>query len=701
MQFFYFAILLLSSLNVFGSQSILSEANMSGQTGLVFMPNARLEDDGVLRFGASNADPYFTLWGSATLLPRLEMSGRFTTIRGLPAFGGAADYRDKAFDAKLLLWRETAYVPSVTVGIQDFLGTRLFDAKFVALNKKFFNLDVTMGYGQGRIDGGWAGVRYKPSWGKKFGFVVEYDANDYQQDIGARRPSVYTREGGVTYAVEYRDEWFGGQLAFQDGEAAVNAFVSIPLMKKEFVPKIDEPAPFTGRRSPPSSSSYEGHASQPALRSLLQALHFQGFKDIRFSLAGNSFEAHLTHSRISQSGRVVGRAARTVLLLGPPSIESIKITYTDNVNGLPILTYHFRDANVLQEYFDGLLSLGQLNAYIDVEYTPSQRAKELGMHGISASSLDAAPDGYQSPSYADEGHIVSFKEEDPFLSSFQFIPFNLRLFFNDPSGAYRYDTFSLVNYKKRIRNHLFFSTSAKLMLLEDVSGVSQISNSLLPHVRSDVAEYRKGDRGRLDTLLLNQYFHPQRRFYGRLSIGYYEEMFAGAGGQLLYLPKNSRWAFDLAADWLKQREFQGGLDFKDYTTVSALGSVHYRSPVLGLSVTARAGRFLAKDTGIRLEVSRQFRSGVVVGAWYTHTDANDITGPGRPGAPYQDKGVFASVPLNSMLTWDSRATARLSIAPWTRDVGQMVASPGDLYLMMDRSSVWKGGEFNPLAGLEK
>jgi membrane-associated phospholipid phosphatase len=40
--------------------------------------------------------------------------------------------------------------------------------------------------------------------------------------------------------------------------------------------------------------------------------------------------------------------------------------------------------------------------------------------------------------------------------------------------------------------------------------------------------------------------------------------------------------------------------------------------------------------------------------------------------------------LNIMLPRDSQNTASIGLSPWTRDVGQMVASPGDLYDMVEQ-----------------
>jgi membrane-associated phospholipid phosphatase len=96
------------------------------------------------------------------------------------------------------------------------------------------------------------------------------------------------------------------------------------------------------------------------------------------------------------------------------------------------------------------------------------------------------------------------------------------------------------------------------------------------------------------------------------------------------------------------------------------------------------GRFLAKDDGVRLEFKRRFLSGVEIGAWYSHTNGRDITNPGTPEKPYNDKGVFLSVPLNIMLPADSQNTASVALSPWTRDVGQMASSPGDLYDLMEQ-----------------
>ena len=664
--------------------AVMAEPSTTGQTGLVNMPDARIEKDGTLRFGTSYFRPYLPIWTSISLLPRLELSGRYTIVRGLSGgLGqGFGDFKDKAFDAKAVLWKEDKWWPNVALGSQDFTGTGVFKAKYAVASKRIGNTDYTLGYGNDRIDGLFGGMRHRFDWNRDLSIVVEYDANDYRNDLGASESGADTRDGGWTYGLEYKKGWFGVQLAAQGDDVGGNAYVSVPLMKPEFVPKIHEPAPYPDK--PPEASIGQWLADTDSAARLAHALYQRDFKNIRLGFNGRTLMVSLSNTRISQIGRAVGRAARVLLSLGPVDAKSIQITYTDK--GMPLLTYTFTDMHKLRRYFDGLLSRSQLDAYLEITYPDP-----LINAGLAASEIDipAQDEGdlYKEVQRTDEGHVLSYRFESKDLSTFQIIPFNVGVFFNDPNGAARFNLFTRANYTRQIGRGRFFESSAELTLYEDVSSVSEPSNSTLPHVRSDIAQYLQGNGGRfkLTRMLVNQFLQPQERVYARLSAGFYEMMYAGAGGQVLYLPEQGNWATDISIDWLRQRATDGIFEFRDYDTVTVLGALHYRVPAWGLTATARAGRFLAKDKGVRFELKRRFRSGITFGAWYTYTDGDDDTPPGSPGDPYFDKGIFMSVPLGPMLTKDTRARSEFSLSPWTRDVGQMVVSPGDLYTTVERS----------------
>jgi hypothetical protein len=663
----------------------LSQAALNGQTGLIAMPDGRVAPDGTLRFGLSYADPYLSGWGSLSLFPFLEVYGRVTRIDGVAGFYDTVfedtygDYKDKEAGLKLRLLQEGRYLPSLSVGAQDLFGTELFGAEYIALSKRLGGLDLTVGYGRDRIDGAFGGLRYTPTAFPSLSFVAEYDAFDYSEDLGAATTGISDRDKGAAVGVEYRWKWLAAQVSYAHDEVGVNAYVSIPLQQKEYVPKIKEPEPYTEIRPRPTLAQWK---ADPSHRDYMaRALVRQNFKTVRLGMSGVTLKAELTNNRISTPSRAVGRAARTMLLTGPLEMRELQIVYT--LNDLPFATYTFGDVNQLQRYFNGMLSREQLRPTVSVRY--AQPADQLGDAQHTA-LLDGFDDAYRIDLLDDsDGDLISFRGEGAAIGGFKISP-KVAFYFNDPSGALRYDVFLLGTYRRQLYKRLFFDGALRLTLLEDVSDVDNPSNSLLPHVRSDVAEYkREGNALKLERLLLNQYLFPAERVYARASVGYYEEMFGGAGGQVLYLPPSGKWAVDIAADWVKQRDFNGGFGFRDYSTLTSLISLHAKVPFLpGSIATVRAGRFLAEDEGVRFEFKRRFESGIEVGFWYTRTNGDDITSPGSPDSPYYDKGVFLNVPLGPLLLKDSQAIAGFSLAPWTRDVGQMVVSPGDLYYMFER-----------------
>ena len=722
--------------------AIAATPNHGGQSGYINMPSAVVETDGTFSVGYSYDSPYGQLWATANILPFLQMTGRYVSITGIPGFtnvpgeygSGYGRYKDKVVDGKLRLWQEGEWLPSVAVGMTDLFGTELFKGNYVVATKTFGaskNIEASLGYARKRPDGLFAGARWTPTALPRWSVVAEYDTTNYQRDYRASETNAGKRGKGASVGLEYRWGWLALQAARNRDQFSLNAFVSIPFSEREFIPKVYEPSYFVDDKNPPPlPSREEWHRDAGYGADLVNALVKQDYKNIRVEQVGNVLSLSLTNSRISNLGRAVGRAARTAVAFTPKGVTTLRITYTKLDQ--PIATYEFFDLPKLNDYLAGKIDRqdflnvvllrypeksdvirddqqGWLQEFLD-KPVPVVAAAPVSVQApaplpaaalapatasvpaaVAPAGSDAAPataanvlkdDGKLAVGVGLDGDVIQIKSLDREANRFKIAP-KVGFFFNDPSGAFRYSISAVANYDRRLGDGLYLNSAASLQLLETVSGVTQASNSNLPHVRTDVAEYMRGGRFSLSRVLLNKYDNPAERVYTRLSAGLYEDMFRGVGGQVLYLPKDSRWAADLAVDALQQRGYKGLFDSLDYKTVTAIGSVHYRLPH-DITVTARAGRFLAKDMGVRMEFKRRFQSGSEVGAWYTHTNGNDITSPGSPAKPYQDRGVFLSIPLNSMLPMDTQSTAGFAISPWTRDVGQMVASPGDLYDMFER-----------------
>lgn len=744
-----------------GQDGLAATPGVNGQSGYINTPSAVVEADGTFSLGYGYDSPYGQLWVTSTILPAVQVTARYVSITGIPAFSnivGDPDYgknygryKDKVIDGKVQLWQEGNWMPAVAVGASDVFGTQLFKSQYAVATKTLGaarNIDLSVGYGNKRIDGLFAGARWTSLNHPNWSVVAEYNSIDYTKDYRAVDTGAATRRKGPVVGLEYRWGWLGLQAARGRDNFSINAYVSIPFGEREYVPKIYEP-PFFQDKDPITPPSITEWRQDPGYGAdLVKALVAQDYKNVRVSVTGSMLNLTLTNSRISDLGRTMGRALRTALAFTPAGVTTIKVTYTKLDQ--PIATYEFFDLPKLQAYLAGKIDRKAFNEVVLIRYpnrddmiteeqqdwlvdalagdaatvAPPLPGKPAST-GVAAAAVSAAPaprvadvvaplpataaapaaaamaptpmpaptpapveklgveaDGKLRVAVGHEGDVVQVTSEDSESNRFKIAP-KIGFFFNDPSGAFRYSISAAANYDRRLGDGLYLNTAASLSILETVSGVKQPSNSNLPHVRTDVAKYLGESRFALSRVLLNKYVNPAERWYVRGSVGLYEDMFRGAGGQVLYLPKDSRWAVDLSVDALQQRGYKRLLDGLDYKTVTAIGSLHYKLP-RGITVTARAGRFLAKDEGVRVEFKRRFQSGIEIGAWYSRTNGNDITPPGNPGKPYHDRGVFLSVPLRTMMPLDSQNTMGFSISPWTRDVGQMVASPGDLYDMVEQ-----------------
>ncbi len=109
--------------------------------------------------------------------------------------------------------------------------------------------------------------------------------------------------------------------------------------------------------------------------------------------------------------------------------------------------------------------------------------------------------------------------------------------------------------------------------------------------------------------------------------GYLESMFAGVGGEVLWRPDGQRWALggDLYEVW--QRDFGRLFGLQSYHVLTGHISLYYASPWHDLNFALRAGRYLAGDDGVTLEITRRFSTGVEIGAFATKTNV-----PGRNSA---------------------------------------------------------------------
>ena len=165
---------------------------------------------------------------------------------------------------------------------------------------------------------------------------------------------------------------------------------------------------------------------------------------------------------------------------------------------------------------------------------------------------------------------------------------------------------------------------------------------------------------------------------GKITAGYIEMMFGGIGGEVIYMPDHKHWALGFNAYWLKQRDFDQKFGFQDFETVTGFLSYYYDLPFYDMRIIIDAGRFLAKDVGVHIDVSRRFDTGARVGAIVALTNCDaECVGEGS-----FNKWIYFVLPLDLWLQRSStRKKATYACTPLTKDAGQK-AEAGYLYNLM-------------------
>ena len=124
----------------------LATASDYGTTGLIDIPTARFDADGMLSAAASTDQRHkqFSITYQAT--PWLQGTFRYTGFNDFFLW-------DRNYEFKARLWEEEIYLPQVAVGVRDMVGTGIFGSEYVVASKQIGRTDVTFGVGWGRLAG--------------------------------------------------------------------------------------------------------------------------------------------------------------------------------------------------------------------------------------------------------------------------------------------------------------------------------------------------------------------------------------------------------------------------------------------------------------------------------------------------------------------------------------------------------------------
>jgi hypothetical protein len=352
--------------------------------------------------------------------------------------------------------------------------------------------------------------------------------------------------------------------------------------------------------------------------------------------------------RYNKESEAAGRVVRVLMADLPPSVEIFHIIPTQT--GVPMQEITVVRSGIERVILGGAPTSG-LGRAISVSAAPSENP----LLDQSASSI--YPRFHWSL--------------DPKLSEHLFDP-------NKPIQFMIYaDGIAVVE----VARGLMLSTELTANLWNNYD-FSRPPDSSLPHVRTDLLRYLKEGKYGISSLqgIYRTAITPE--VFGEFKAGYLEDMYAGAGAQVLWRPQGSRLSFgaDLYQVW--KRDYNRLFGLQSYQILTGHVSVYYASPWYGMNYAIHAGRYLAGDYGATFEVTRRFESGVEIGAWATFTNV-----PFKEfGEGSFDKGLIIIIPFEWGLPIYSQSAFDLHLGSLTRDGGQRLAGDDSLYDETRRTS---------------
>lgn len=120
-----------------------------GDLGIIEMPSARMAPDGQLSMTADAFRGTQRYALGFQVLPWLEGSFRYSRIEDRRAEIGP-DY-DRSFGLKMRLFQEGEWMPELSLGIRDLVGTGIYSQEYLVATKSIWTLELTGGIGWGRL----------------------------------------------------------------------------------------------------------------------------------------------------------------------------------------------------------------------------------------------------------------------------------------------------------------------------------------------------------------------------------------------------------------------------------------------------------------------------------------------------------------------------------------------------------------------
>ena len=204
--------------------------------------------------------------------------------------------------------------------------------------------------------------------------------------------------------------------------------------------------------------------------------------------------------------------------------------------------------------------------------------------------------------------------------------------------------------------------------------VSRPDSPYLPNVRTEILQYLQNSEEYISRLQLDYISSPYKNIYMKLSGGIFEQMYAGVGGEILYKPFSKNYSLGMNLYSVKKREYSQLFDLLDYETQTGHIEFNYFVSKLDMIVNLSYGKYLARDVGYTLDLSRQNKYGFRAGIFFSNTNVSAL----EYGEGSFDKGFYFQIPLDFFSNSYRGDLFNFKLRPLTRDGAAKLEVGNDL-----------------------
>ena len=638
------------------------------------MPSARMAKEGVAALGAARVHPYNIYALNFQFFEHVEMAANYRVYTGVlePTFGheGFGDDAERTGNVKLafnLPGDGFPMFPMFAVGIEDFIGTKRFNAQYLLMTQTWTEagIEATLGWGRKRIKGLFGGIAWTPfkrsrvPFFKDITLVAEYDAIDYKHSPGEHplgRDVKHRVNGGLSYLLGDVLQLSGYYL--RGKHFGASGLLRYPFGSSEgFFAKVDDPSLY---KSPVDTEPLGVVRPKYVFaQELAYTFERQGLDLYSVYLTQDkSLWIKIINNAYREEPELRERIERVLAALVPSDIKEVAVTV--EATGLLCHSYLFRTEDLYRyrQRLIGPFEMETVSPMREVIFEPSLR-EDLFKRKKAIWDVSLKP------------RLINF-----FGSSTGKIKYNLALVLT-PEGYFG----DQIYYQAQL------AYDAKSSLAH-VNTIDRINPSQLLNVRTDSLSYYQTNTVALEMAYLQKSWNLGKGFFCRVAGGYFEPAYGGEAVEFLYNPVKSNWAIGVEEATLLKRRYHGvgftkkvrKLDgriphYEHFIGVQYFLDLYYTFKPLDLDLKIMAGQFLAKDKGARFEMTRWFPSGFRASLWCTVTNGHDKIN----GRIYYDKGFSFVIPLDFFLKKSSRNEIGYAMSAWLRDVGAFANTGRQLY----------------------